>query len=93
MNQRVNDEYLINVLHLTPGFIQHHARAMGNRTKPRAYFLDTVIAYLRQREAEARSKHEIMSIGRKVSRADIIADFELARMQVKAHKPNKWREE
>lgn len=55
-NTRVDDHYLTEVLKLTPGFISHHARSMGNRTRPRSYFLDTVIAYLRKLEAESQGK-------------------------------------
>lgn len=53
-NTRIDDQYLIQVLKLNPGFISRHAKAMGNRTRPRSYFLDTVLAYLRKLEKDSQ---------------------------------------
>jgi len=83
---RVNDQYLIEVLKLTPGFIVHNARAMGNRTKPRAYFLDTVLAYLRRLEMEAQRKHEAKRINQLNWKENVLREFEAARIAVQARK-------
>ena len=76
---RVDDHYLMTVLRLPKGFIAHHARAMGNRTRPRSYFLDTVIAYLRQLESEAQRKRQLSAVRRSINKQEIIADIERVR--------------
>ena len=76
---RVDDSYLMTVLRLPKGFIVHHARAMGNRTRPRSYFLDTVIAYLRQLESEAQRKRQFRAVRRSINKQEIIADIERVR--------------
>jgi hypothetical protein len=83
---RVNDQYLINELKLTPGFIAHHARAMGNRTKPRAYFLDTVLAYLRGLELEMQRKYAARRVHDLNWKENVLRDIEAARIAVQARK-------
>ncbi len=81
---RVDDQYLIEVLKLTPGFIKRNSRAMGNRTRPRAYFLDTVLTYLRRLEMEVQRKYQDRLVDRDIRKEEILRDFEEVRRSVQA---------
>jgi len=78
--ERVDDAYLIEHLKLTDAFISRHARAMGNITKPRAYWLDTVVTYLRELEARQIAKSRSKTLKGNINKAEILADIEQARM-------------
>ena len=83
---RVDDQYLIEVLKLTPGFIKRNSRAMGNRTRPRAYFLDTVLTYLRRLELDMQRKYQGRIVDRASRREEILRDFEQVRRTVQFKK-------
>jgi hypothetical protein len=83
---RIDDKYLIEVLKLTPGFITHHARAMGNRTRPRSYFLDTVLIYLRRLEVETQRKYHMRRNAQANWKEEVLRDLEAAKFAVQARK-------
>ena len=85
-SERVDDTYLKEHLKLTESFISRHARRMGNHTKPRAYWLDTVVSYLRELEARQIANSRSKSIKGNISKAEIIADIEQARVAFQMRK-------
>jgi hypothetical protein len=59
---------------------------MGNRTKPRAYFLDTVLAYLRRLEMETQRKYASKRDADLNWKVNAIRELEAAKIAVAARK-------